>query len=439
MRNGDGGQGRPVLSDARKLPGVYHAVPGPAGLSWRGPATRGVAVENLAGPWGNPYTYVARPARATDGSRFHRRGDPAVLARGIPAVFVVMNRAIKNVGDSLIYERGMNLLRFAAPHASFVEGCGWRRLDETFDVAFIRGVRRIIVPGGPGIRPEMRTVYPYLPEAIERGIPVSFLGVGCRYAPAAVPDDACRLDAATVADLGHVARDGPVGVRDYLTRRLVERAGVPAQVNGCPAWYDLNAIERRPEMPPRFDVVAFTPPAGPAYLAQAIAMLRELRRLLPCAAIMVGFHRGITADRHTGTDEAGRNAEFLRVAVDLGCTAEDLAGPAERLRAYDGCRLHVGYRVHAHLHFTSRHLPSVLVAEDVRGIGALHALDGMGVAGWRQADGAPVPPGELVPWLELALQRYADAGQEKLEAVAALLRRHLRERMLPAVRRAVGD
>lgn len=354
-------------------------------------------------------------------------------------MFIVMNRAIKNVGDSLIYHRALDLLRFVAPSGKFVAGCGWQRLGETFDDAFIGGVRRIIVPGGPGIRPDMRTVYPFIPEAIERRIPVSFLGVGCRYFPAVVPDDAGHLDAGTVADLQHVARDAPVGVRDYLTRRLVERAGVPAQVNGCPAWYALDAIDRRPAMPDRFEVVAFTPPAGPAYFAQAIALLQALRRLLPQAAITVGFHRGITADHHTGADEARRNAEFLDVAARLRCTAADLSGPVERLHAYDACQLHVGYRVHAHLYFTSLHRPSFLVAEDARGIGALHALDGMGVAGWRHADGLPITPSELVPWLELALQRYADAGQEKLEAVAAVLRRHLHHHMLPAVRRALVD
>lgn len=349
-----------------------------------------------------------------------------------------MSRAIKNVGDALIHERGLELLRAADPDVDYVRGRGWQSLSEQFSSSDIGRIRRIVVPGGPGIRPNLRRIYPFLSEAAERGIPVTFLGVGARYFPAAVPDRNAVLDADTVALLVHAARGGPIGVRDHFSRRVIEMSGIAAELNGCPAWYCLGTVDSQPVMPDQFTTVAFTPPADPLFHEQSLAVLRSIRRLLPDARVVVGFHRGILADEHTGIEEERRNLAVVREAESLRCNVVDCAGPVARLNAYDACQLHVGYRVHAHLYFTSLHRPTFLIAEDVRGLGALHALDGCGVAGWRAPEAVAVDAGEVVSWLEIALRRYGDEGQRILESVAAAVRWHLRHRMWPAVVRATS-
>lgn len=353
-------------------------------------------------------------------------------------MFAVVNRAIKNVGDALIFHRGMELLRAASPGGVFVEACGWQPLAATFSAAQIGAIRRIIVPGGPGLRNGLRTMYPFLPEAIARDIPVSFLGGGTRYFPAALPDSVPRFDAETVADLAYVARSGPIGVRDYLTARTLQRHGIETQVNGCPAWYALSTIDDPPVMPTRLETVAFTPPAHPLYLDQAVGLLRGVRRLFPRSDLVVGFHRGVHADEHTSIEEERRNLVLVRAAEALGGRVLDLSGSVEKLRAYDRCDIHIGYRVHAHLYFSSLHRPSFLVAEDVRGLGALHAIAGAGMPGWHVNIESAVDAGDVLAWLELMLHRYAETGQSTLEAVADTIRWHWRHRMSVAVARAVA-
>jgi len=43
-------------------------------------------------------------------------------------------------------------------------------------------------------------------------------------------------------------------------------------------------------------------------------------------------------------------------------------------RVYEDFDLHIGYRVHAHLYFLSRRIPSILLSEDVRGSGQAKSL-----------------------------------------------------------------
>src|SRR5690606_20861038 len=57
----------------------------------------------------------------------------------------------------------------------------------------------------------------------------------------------------------------------------------------------------------------------------------------------------------------------------------------ENLEYYQTCDLHVGYECHAHLNFFSRRIPSVLIAEDARGVGFNYTLGIGGVTGFLRA------------------------------------------------------
>src|SRR5699024_8576119 len=50
------------------------------------------------------------------------------------------------------------------------------------------------------------------------------------------------------------------------------------------------------------------------------------------------------------------------------------------------CDLHIGYRVHAHIYFLSKRLPSILLHEDGRGNGVSEALNSPGIDAYKSSN-----------------------------------------------------
>jgi hypothetical protein len=74
-------------------------------------------------------------------------------------------------------------------------------------------------------------------------------------------------------------------------------------------------------------------------------------------------------------DVAEKNAFLRQEAVSLGFEVVELAGEVGRmLDFYPGCDLHVGYECHAHVSMFRIRRPSVLIAEDARGVGFNYTL-----------------------------------------------------------------
>jgi hypothetical protein len=181
-------------------------------------------------------------------------------------VHVLITRAMRNVGDDLIHQRARELIAHVAPQLELVAAPGWQRLDANLTRAALGRVQSIIVPGGPGARREIAAVYPFLEEARGRQIPVRFLGVGSRFFPGSGPTRSQQLDAASVGHLRHVTRWSPIGVRDHVTSRMLQVAGLPTQVNGCPAWYSTSHLGTRPRLPTWIDRVALSSLRKPTLL-----------------------------------------------------------------------------------------------------------------------------------------------------------------------------
>jgi hypothetical protein len=107
---------------------------------------------------------------------------------------------------------------------------------------------------------------------------------------------------------------------------------------------------------------------------QNAALIRGVRRRFPDAEISCVFHRGLDRDAYTGRTAAWAAQWLRRVAHAQGCRIVDAAFDTAKIRFYRDCDLHIGYRVHAHLHFLSMRKPSFLLQEDGRGIGASASL-----------------------------------------------------------------
>ena len=369
-------------------------------------------------------------------------------------MYVVMSLARKNVGDDLIFRRGLGILRHVSSQANLVEGKGWLPLRQSVDKQAQSQLRGIIIPGGPGARARIDSGYPFLKDAQAASIPVYFLGVGARYFPGTLERAHTALDDATQERMRALGEIAPIGVRDYLSLELLRHNSVPAQMNGCPAWYAMDFLDAPVVAPTSIRRVAFTTAADVRFLGQSIAVLRTLRTSLPAARILVGFHRGIGPSADTSASEGRANLQLLEEAKRLGCEHVDLSGSSEKLSAYADCDLHVGYRVHAHIYFLSTHKPSLLIAEDARGAGVLHALGGAGRAGWSDAAEHPalrvvvgrVLPGVLVArdeeisdWLAMTLEREANTGYPQVAAAASVIAHCWQTRMKPFAERIFAE
>jgi len=83
-----------------------------------------------------------------------------------------------------------------------------------------------------------------------------------------------------------------------------------------------------------------------------------------------------------------KNRRIRERAERLGFELLQMAGSLGAMSAYDACDLHVGYECHAHLYLLSTRSPSVLIAEDARGVGFNYTLGVGGVTGFVRAQPA---------------------------------------------------
>jgi hypothetical protein len=130
--------------------------------------------------------------------------------------------------------------------------------------------------------------------------------------------------------------------------------------------------------------VVFTPAQLHVLRDQSLEVARRVAEIWPEAEKFCSFHRGLdTSDALIPAADVENNCYIAERADALGFDVIDVTGDASKLDFYDECTLHVGYRLHAHLHFLSARKPSLLIEEDGRGAGASHALGVRGVPAFR--------------------------------------------------------
>jgi len=295
--------------------------------------------------------------------------------------------AIRNVGDHLIHDRARRLVAEAMPEIECVSIPRWKKASDRL----IDSAAAVVCCGGPALNPKLfkRICIP-LQQAVDRGVPISVLGVG--WQGGAIPD----LTAAPEdfqRGMRHLeSTGGVVSTRDLLSLGVLRQWGIEGGIcSGCPAWYDLSSIESELQVGDQVRRLVVTTPARLAYFDQLDAVVEMMARMFPEASRSLVLHRGfpryerllhrrrspIESVAHLVTmRKAGAR---YRIAVEhatrLGYEIVDAEGDLSRISDYGSCDLHVGYRVHAHIGFLSRRRPSILLAEDRRGVGQQEVLD----------------------------------------------------------------
>lgn len=182
--------------------------------------------------------------------------------------------------------------------------------------------------------------------------------------------------------------------REFHACRVLERHGISNTVmTGDPAWFDLEHLGEPMHRPRSVERLVFSPPLSPHYVEQAHRLMRMLAERFPEATRYCSMH---LADRDTQPDAQAENSAAMSPAVteknrrirawaeELGFELRHPAGDLGQLDYYQSCDLHVGYECHAHARFLSLRRPSVLVAEDARGVGFGDTLGVGGFTGFQR-------------------------------------------------------
>ena len=112
-------------------------------------------------------------------------------------------------------------------------------------------------------------------------------------------------------------------------------------------------------VPESIDHVVMTMPHNAHYVDQAKVLMYMLASEFPDATLTCCFHSSLSSsDKQLRTAAKKRGFEIVLASHDT-----------DNLSFYDDCDLHVGYRLHDHISFLRRRLPSVLIGEDGRGNG----------------------------------------------------------------------
>ncbi len=283
-------------------------------------------------------------------------------------MIIAVTGSQKNVGDFLIAARSIQLLKKYVDE-EIVE-MKFQEMEEQ-KLEFMNSARAIILCGGPSIAKNMvPEIYPLF---FNKLVPPIFpLGPGWSGKPIGKPEE-FEMGEGTLEFLEGV--HGEIehsSCRDILTESILMDNGFQTLMTGCPAWYDLESINEKFEFREEIRSLVFSTPAVIDW--NSISLMRAIAKSFPGARKICSFHRGIRPDRYTPLRIGIKYSIVSFLAKMMGYEVVDTSYNLEKIDFYKTCDFHIGYRVHAHLFFLARRLPSILICEDGRGVGQSKTL-----------------------------------------------------------------
>jgi hypothetical protein len=295
-----------------------------------------------------------------------------------------------NVGDLLI----------TTAFAEFAQSAGvlhqyetvFRRLSLTDDQLDRFKAAPVFAPG----MSVSSNSYPKLYALRDRidDIPAGLIPFGCTWQhPIGYPENA---EVSVFSDemsklLSRVIKNtGPIAVRDHMTAGILTRNGFASIVVGDCGWYHLPSQGKPMRRPRTISKIVVTTPHSADLTSQSIDLIEALCGIFPEAKITVSFHSRPT----------GHASELLEYATSKGFEILLAAGDVTVFDKYEEYDLHVGHRLHGHIGFIRRRIPSVLLIEDARSRGFSSSMP----VGCFAAKKAAVGP-EILARLPLALAR----------------------------------
>ncbi len=283
--------------------------------------------------------------------------------------------AIRNVGDALIGERARQLIRHFTDE-EIIELSRFEPINEE-KLKTINRSKALILCGGPAYVADIYPrIYPLEPILDQIKVPIIPFGIGWTGKPFPHPDKfEFNPKAFSFLDKIHQSISFS-SCRDVLTESILNRCGWKNVImTGCPAWYDLEHLNQNFRIPKTIRKIVLTTPADQKLGGQFIKVLKLVKKHFPEAELCSSFHKGILPNRSMPFQKP---ISYMRTAARSwmqGAKVEDVSSDLKKIDFYASCDLHIGYRVHGHLFFLAKRLPSMLINEDGRGLGMVKSLN----------------------------------------------------------------
>ncbi len=289
-------------------------------------------------------------------------------------MLVILTGAIKNLGDYLIGERARQLIRHFTDE-EIVEFSRFEPLDDKLEV--INRSKAVILCGGPAYASDMYPgIYPLCSPIDKIKVPIIPFGLGWSGHPFQEPEK-FEFTQESFGLLDKIHQQISYSCcRDVITHSILKRQGWDNVImTGCPAWYDLEFMNQPFRIKKDIKKIVLTTPANRTLGNQFIKVLEMTQRQFPEATIYVSFHRGILLGKKMTPRKSLSYTIVAAKSLLRKAKVVDVSGDLKKIDFYADCDLHIGYRVHGHLYFLAKRLPSILINEDGRGLGMVTSMD----------------------------------------------------------------
>lgn len=287
-------------------------------------------------------------------------------------MITILTGAKKNIGDYLIGDRAKSLLKeFVDDDILELD----RFKDLTPHLDQINSSRALILCGGPAYDEDIYPgIYPLVNDLSRIKVPIIPFGLGWSGKPIFQPKAfTFKPEALDFIQSIH-SKIEKSSCRDIVTEKILNNQGIKNVImTGCPVWYSLPDIGKKAKNTTIKKIVVTTP-AGKHLWNQSNEVLKSVKKQFPEAEIIYSFHRGIYPGSGTPLRQGLSYMLMSFLGFINGAKIVDVSYDLSKIKFYDECDLHVGYRVHAHLYFLSKRIPSILINEDGRGLGMTESL-----------------------------------------------------------------
>jgi hypothetical protein len=303
--------------------------------------------------------------------------------------YVILTGGKNNAGDYLIKHRAKQLFDAFRQDREIVDFDGWKVFDDE-RLRTVNGAKALILMGGPALQEKMRPrVYGLTDDLAKIKVPITTMGIGW-YSPHGRWEDTHHYPINRLSRelLERVANDGLVSsVRDYHTLNTLFSMGFEKYLmTGCPALYSLEHLDVPVSVDQKPKRIGFSLGVSLKWSrrmeSQAQQTILKTGDVFPEGKIEVVFHHGIghnyLCSDGVSKDLYNAQSRFISWLEKEGIPYVDISGSAENLMDYySQCDLHIGYRVHAHIFMSSISKPSILLAEDGRGVALRSVIGGV--------------------------------------------------------------
>jgi len=311
--------------------------------------------------------------------------------------YVILTGSKNNAGDFLIKYRAKQLFKHIRPDREVIDYNAWEYLDDE-KLKIVNDSKALILMGGPALQ---KNTYPGIYRLRDNlddiKVPIIMMGIGW-YSPSGEWSDThyYPMNITTLNLLEKIGKNNFLNsVRDYHTLNTLQIKGYKnILMTGCPAYYDLEYLNKKFYIPQNIEKIAFS--LGVSFVLNPKIEnimknnILSLRDYFEDKKFEVVFHHSLNKEeslKYNGVSEEHnkKHLDFAKWLEKNNIKYVDISGSAKKLiDYYSNVDLHIGYRVHAHIFMNSISKPSILVAEDGRGIAVKDVIGGVVLKGYKR-------------------------------------------------------